>query len=130
MKKTNKILGIVMVTILAASAIGLTTARPIPEDCVSVVASNRAPEEVTVTSYYGDGTEKESFTIPAHYEGAPADGVQIHVPKNGKVGVTAVNAYLPAQNDKGQFLGGFGISKADPRLRSPGVDENGGRIWI
>ncbi|GAA5818486.1 MAG: hypothetical protein CfClM3_0510 [Methanobrevibacter sp. CfCl-M3] len=101
--KTNKIIGVLMAVLMVASAVALVSARPVPNDCISVAAFNYVPEEVNVTSYYGDGTVKESFIIPAHDEFGAADVVQIHVPKNGKIGVNEVD-FLPAQNEEDKYL--------------------------
>ncbi|GAA5819774.1 MAG: hypothetical protein CfClM3_1752 [Methanobrevibacter sp. CfCl-M3] len=104
--KTNKILGILMAVLMVASAVALVSAKTIPEDCIVILADNKIPEEVNVTSYYGDGTVKESFLIPAHDEFGAADGVQMLVPKNGKISVSRVNGSiadsLPAYRENGK----------------------------
>jgi hypothetical protein len=84
---------------MVAGVIALVSARPLPEDCTGVIAHNSIPEEVNVTSYYGNGTVKESFIIPAHYDGAPGDAVQISVPKDGRIVCEGYN-YILAQTEK------------------------------
>jgi hypothetical protein len=111
--KTNKIFGILMAVLMVASAVALVSARPIPNDCISVIASNHVPEEANVTSYYGNGTVYESWIIPAHYSGTPADGVQMHVPKNGYVGVNDNTDYLPAQKKNGDRIYSANVKYVD-----------------
>ncbi|GAA5818488.1 MAG: hypothetical protein CfClM3_0512 [Methanobrevibacter sp. CfCl-M3] len=113
MMKTNKILGILMAVLMVASAVALVSARPIPNDCISVKVTNHVSESVIVTSYYDNGSVYESHILSGYDGYAPADGWQLHAPKNGYVGVNDVD-FLPAQRQSdGAYLKGADVSYVD-----------------
>ncbi|MDR1819131.1 MAG: hypothetical protein LBR15_02655 [Methanobrevibacter sp.] len=124
--KTNKILGVLMAVLMVASAVALVSAKSIPADCSVVIVSNGVPEAVNVTSYYGDGTVKESFIIPAHDEWAPQDAVQILVPKNGTLVLNDGADFISnVPNEKGQYRHGCGTRYLYDESHSPLLNSDG-----